>query len=763
MIGRILIYVALITSLSSIILYYLSSKDKKQYIKPARLFFHATVVIIIFAAAYLLNLILSHQFQYSYVYEYSDKDLGTALLLSTFYAGQEGSFFLWAFFTAIIGVFVMQYVSKPAASSENNKPVNYEPTVMMIYTLVLAFLILLLILKSPFLYLWEKFPEQVKEGFVPQDGRGLNPILQNFWMVIHPPILFLGFTFTLVPFAFAIAALMNRQYKDWISRVLPWTLIASGVLGLGIILGGYWAYGVLGWGGYWSWDPVENSSFIPWLVLVAAVHTSLAQKATGRFIKTNLVFSILAFLFVLYSTFLTRSGVLQNSSVHSFVEPGAVVYWVLVIFILSFLAISIGALLSRLKDINADIPEKENLTTVSKSNFLFIGSYIIIALAAIIIAGTSMPLISKNNIDASFYNQMSIPLTIIIMLFAAVTFYIGGKKTDKKEFLNKMIFPLVMSVIATALGIILLVNEVLYIVFMFSAFLVFFISIQKIYDNIKKKKASFGASIAHIGLALFLLGVIGSARYSEEKDISLQLNVPQEIFGYKFTYTGLEQFSDPNNKKDEKYYLNVLVEKDNKEMMMKPVIYKSSYMDNIIKNPDIASFPTKDLYLSPQEYLPQENFSSQDLYQITKSGKQIFGFNLSLISLDAGESMMQQSNNGNFDLAAKFLLTYDGKNDTVKMKLPFQNGEPMPQAFVYPKLPDYTFYLNSVKLKETGVPENTAEVAVIDKSKPESPKKPETLIAKVAVKPYIGVLWAGAFLLVIGFFYSAVRRIKSSK
>ena len=760
MIGRTLIYFAFATSIITIVLYYLNFKGRTQLKKTARLFFHSTVVLIILASAYLLNLILSHQFQYSYVYEYSDRDLGTALLISTFYAGQEGSFFLWALFTAIVGVLVLNYVSKPKPELKN---VDFESPVMMIYTLVLSFLILLLILKSPFIYIWEKFPEQVKEGFVPQDGRGLNPILQNFWMVIHPPILFLGFTFTIVPFAYANAALFIKQYKSWISEVMPWTLIASGTLGLGIILGGYWAYGVLGWGGYWSWDPVENSSLIPWLVLIAAIHTIIAQKVTGKFIKTNLIFCILAFLLVLYSTFLTRSGVLQNSSVHAFVEPGAIVYSVLVIFILSFIVISIIALSIRWKDIQSQLKVKENHIAFSKENFLYIGSLVIIALAAIIIAGTSMPIISKNNIDASFYNQMSLPLTIVILIFAAITFYLGWQNKESENLKSKMIFPLVMSVISTAIAAILAVHDIMFIILMFSAFLLFFVSIQKIYDLFKSPKASLGSSLGHIGIALFILGVIGSARYSQEEDISLELNTPQNAFGYSFTYLGLEEYKDPNNTKDQKYFLNVRVEKDNKEMLMKPVIYRSSYMDNIIKNPDIANFVSKDLYLSPMEFLPAEMFAAKDLYLITSSEKEINNFKLKLIDFDAGNAMMQQSNNGNFDMSARLLITLNGKSDTLKLSLPYKSGEPEPQAFTYSKLPNYTFYLNSVKLKGSGAEENTAEVAVIDKTNPATPKKSETLVAKVAIKPYIGVLWAGAFTLIGGFFYSATRRLKIKK
>ena len=148
-------------------------------------------------------------------------------------------------------------------------------------------------------------------------------------MVIHPQVLFIGFTSMSVPFAYAVAGMLKRDYVSWIRVSTPWTVFGAMVLGTGVVMGGFWAYETLGWGGYWGWDPVENSSLVPWLFCVASIHTMLSQRRSGSFIKTNFVLSILCFIMVLYSTFLTRSGVLGDTSVHSFVEPGMLVYWML--------------------------------------------------------------------------------------------------------------------------------------------------------------------------------------------------------------------------------------------------------------------------------------------------------------------------------------------------------------------------------------------------------------------------------------------------
>ncbi|HQT92453.1 MAG TPA: cytochrome c biogenesis protein CcsA, partial [Candidatus Kryptobacter bacterium] len=250
--------VPLLAAVASIVYYYLSSK-RESYLRPARSFFLVNVYSVITLFAFFLYLILSHQYQYTYVWSYSANNLSTPLLLSTSYAGQEGSFFLWVFYTAIISIFLLRY-------SRQHK---YESIVIPVLLLFEVFVLTILTIKSPFAKVWQTFAN-VPVGTQPQDGRGLNPLLQNFWIVIHPPILFLGFATAIVPFAYAVAGLIRKEYTKWATYLQPWLVLNVLTLGAGIIIGGYWAYITLGWGGFWGWDPVENSSLIPWLFSAAA-------------------------------------------------------------------------------------------------------------------------------------------------------------------------------------------------------------------------------------------------------------------------------------------------------------------------------------------------------------------------------------------------------------------------------------------------------------------------------------------------------------
>ena len=351
MIGSILITLALLASVFTIIMYYLTNKGYSNTLKPARMGYHTMTICIIAASAFLLNAILQHDYQFYYVFNYSNEELPMGLLMSTFYAGQEGSFMLWLLLTSIVGLILLDYTSKRG---------DLEYRVMMVFTLAAAFLLVMVspALKNPFAFIWANptFIESTKinpsflslpflqnfmftdpgtsknliqmnselagllasnnipvEDFIVK-GKGLNPLLQNFWMQIHPPMLFIGFSMSTVPFSFAFAALIKNEYKDWIKQSFPWVLAATAVLGLAIMLGGYWAYGVLGWGGYWGWDPVENSSLVPWIIGLASVHTLLIQHKTqsaggaGRYVKTNLILCIMMYLLVLYSTFLTKKN-----------------------------------------------------------------------------------------------------------------------------------------------------------------------------------------------------------------------------------------------------------------------------------------------------------------------------------------------------------------------------------------------------------------------------------------------------------------------
>src|SRR5690606_10649574 len=255
---------------------------------------------VLISSAILLYLILTHQFQYAYVYQYTSLDLPGNYLFSSFWAGQEGSFLLWILYTCVIGLLLIRWAR------------SYEAPVMAVIAFCQFFLLAMIVgLKigplpigsSPFALLIERFPDapvfQQQPDFVPADGNGLNDLLQNYWMVIHPPTLFVGFASMIVPFAYAVAGLWTRRYTEWVRPALPWALFATVILGIGIALGGYWAYVTLSFGGYWAWDPVENSSLVPWLVGIAGVHTMIAQKKSRSNHRAALFLSIVAYMLVI--------------------------------------------------------------------------------------------------------------------------------------------------------------------------------------------------------------------------------------------------------------------------------------------------------------------------------------------------------------------------------------------------------------------------------------------------------------------------------
>lgn len=756
MTGRILVYIFFSTALISCVSFFLVNLGKEKYLKAGRFFYHITATLILSTAAYFMYLILTHQYQFAYIWEQSNSELQLPLLMSTFYSGQEGSFMLWLTMTSIIGIFLLNYVSKGD---------RLEPQVMSVFTLIVAFLSFILILKSPFLYVWEKFAGDVEAGFIPQDGRGLNPLLQNFWIVIHPPTLFLGFSSLAAPFCFAIGTLMKNRYNDWINFSMPWLLFSGMVLGLGIMMGGYWAYGVLGWGGYWAWDPVENSSFIPWLVIVAAIHTMIAQKRTGGFKKTNLVLCIASYLLVLYSTFLTRSGILGDSSVHSFVDPGYEVYLALIVFISLFTVISLAAILFRYKELRKLSAETNKV--FSRESALFIGAITLCAAALVIFAGTSWPIFSKGSIDAEFYNRMNLPIAILIALINGISLLLKWKHNDEKKFFQSLVFPLTLALVVTVGLVIIGVKDFLIALFALASLFAFFVNAELAVNAFRKKKSSAGAYIAHVGLALVFLGIIGSSKYSKEENLSLELNKPVDAFGYTLTYIGATPFEDPNNKTDTKYYFNVKIEKDNKEMLLQPVMYYSEYSKGLMKNPDIANFVTKDFYLSPMGLVEPEIFAADELHEFKKGEeKRIGNVTVQFDDFDFGniEKGGAEIQSGNYSIGAILKVKDNRYSETLEPRIKYTDGNP---EYRVAKMSDndvlgFYFVKMSVKGEEEGGA--TATIAVVNSAdKDVKTKTDETLVLTASIKPFINVLWAGTGILVLGFFLSILKRRKELK
>jgi cytochrome c-type biogenesis protein CcmF len=518
----------------------------------------------------LFVIISNHYFEYHYAYNYSDRKLPSYYLVSTFWNGQEGSFLLWLSWHAVLGIVVIA----------TNK--FWEAPVMTIFSLVQAFLASMIlgvvipglefkIGSSPFILLRDAMQDapifKAQPEFIPKDGQGLNPLLQNYWMVIHPPVLFLGYALTVVPFSYCLAGLWLKKYSDWIRPALPWTLIGGGTLGLGILMGGYWAYETLNFGGYWNWDPVENSVFVPWLILVASLHTMITYKNSETALKASIILVISVFIGILYSTFLTRSGILGDTSVHSFTDLG--LSGQLLLYLLFFLTASLVLSIIRWKEIPST--EKE-ASTYSREFWIFIGASTLCLMGFQVLAGTSIPVVNAilTNLgierklapptDAvAFYSKFQIWFAIAIGILSAVGQFFWWKKMDRKLLMNQLFVPAIAALLVALLVVNLSkVFNLSYALLMLAGFFTIFANAKILFSLLKSSPSLSGGAIAHIGVGLMLIGIMFSAGYSKivslnntglqiSKEFSEEFNrdnlllfihEPRTMWGFDIEYLG---------------------------------------------------------------------------------------------------------------------------------------------------------------------------------------------------------------------------------
>lgn len=798
MIGSIFLSLALVFSIIAMVMYYLSFKGYKNTLNIARYSYHGMAIFVIAASTFLWYAILTHQYQYKYIFSYSQNSLSTGLLFSSFWGGQEGSFMLWLLLTSIIGIILQSYSSKRG---------DLEPRVMAIFALATSFLLVMVSpwFKNPFEYIWmtpifidvkninaqflnlpfiQNFiftDQQSNTTFVQMssqlhtllaqagvqvnqfiaDGKGLNPQLLNYWMQIHPPMLFVGFSMATVPFAFAMAALMKNDYREWVNQSLPWVLAGTGILGLGIMMGGYWAYEMLGWGGYWAWDPVENSSLIPWLIGVASIHTMLVQKRSlkttsgiGRYAKTNLILSILTYILVLYSTFLTRSGVLGDASVHSFVDPGQLVYLFLVVFIGTFILLGFGSIALRWKHLEDKTVYDE--TVLSRELSLFTAAIILVASAIIVLVGTSAPLFG-HAVDTFFYDEMHLPIAIIIGLLNGLSLLIKWKSTNTKDLIKESMLYVIASVVLTVLIVVFGgVHKTMMIILTFSAVFAIVVNGEIAFKIIKGNLKNLGGYIAHIGISLFILGIVGSAAYSDHKNVELVKDKPTTAFGYEMTFTGYTPIEN-----NTKYAFNINMKKGDKTYTVSPVMYISEYNNSLMREPAILNLFSKDIYLAPLGFDEGTNPSTGggEIVQLEK-GK-VTEYKNSKISFDkfdiSSETMADMQAGKDFQMGANLTVESNGKKEQFELFRKSVSGEV--------QFTDYISENAGLKIKLTNLTAEMIEVSITSLNENQQhvvEQKQEVLSVTASIKPYISLVWIGIIVMVLGFFVAVARRLKES-
>jgi len=581
--GVITLWVGFFSLALSTFFYWRAMRGIERAQEWARQAYYYGTFAIFLASAILAYLIVTHDFRLHYVFSYSDLSLPLHYLISTFWAGQEGSFLLWLLWGAIMGIFFIRFAR------------HYENRALFVYNLTLISLLAILLRQSPF-----RFLQGLPPGQVPMDGQGLNPLLQNPWMTIHPPIMFLGYAATAIPFALAIAALWDRRYEEWVKASLPWVLVAVVTLGSAILLGGYWAYVTLGWGGYWGWDPVENSSLVPWLTSSALVHGLLLQKARNRFRKLNFFLAIISFVLVVYATFLTRSGVLADFSVHSFVDLG-ITGW-LVFNLVFFLLLGLGFLIWRWREIPSEVGEEPFF---SRTIFFVIAIGALLATATVVLVGTSSPLITRlftkpSQVGADFYNRVTLPVAILLALLLGVVPYLHWKGTTaelRQRLLLAFGLALGGSLLAFALG----ARGWLFLLFLLTAAMAFASNLLKSIDEVRKGRLrAMGGYLAHVGLGLMLVGIVTSSAYDKTEKVTLPQGEPRTLFGYTLTFKGVDN-RDPS----EKQAMVVEVrDAKGKAHLARPRMFVNEKTRQLVAHPDVLVRLTHDLYISPVEYDP---------------------------------------------------------------------------------------------------------------------------------------------------------------
>ena len=479
-------FTALLTSVAAAVFYFRAASIRDPRLALPRTLLLTSVSLVVLASAVLIVLLLRHDFSNGYVYGYSDSTLYLCISFShRSMRGGRGSFLFWCLCSAVIALWLMR--SRLTT-----------PAMMTVYLFAHSMLLLLVFVKSPFRMIWDMYP-QVPVGQVPADGHGLNPLLQNFWMVIHPPVLFLGFALMAVPFSQAIAALWTRRYEALAREGLGWVLMGAFVLGLGIMLEAYWAYGVLGWGGYWGWDPVENSSLIPWLTAVALVHTLIAQRRTGKYLRTNFVLAIVTFFLVVYSTFLTRSGILGDASVHSFTDPGSAVYGLLLVFLALIAVIGVVMMVLRIREM---APTPGHAGWLTRELLLGAGAILLLLSALVILFGTSLPIFSTTRVEPSFYDSTNLPVAILIAFLIGISLYTQWEDQDVRFTLQKSWKTLLAAFLISAVLVVTGMRDPLTSVLVFTALFAFLVNVETGAMGIRGGVLFLGASW-HISVLRF--------------------------------------------------------------------------------------------------------------------------------------------------------------------------------------------------------------------------------------------------------------------
>ena len=532
-----------------------SRKNKYGVPAGARFGVFAVAGLVTLAVGVLLVSLLTHNFSLKYVADYSSRSTSLLYLVTGLWAGNPGSLLFWGWTISLSGAVLLW------RSDKNNRGLMPEAVSVIMFTVIL-FLVLLFI-ESPFKGL----------SPVPADGLGLKPVLQNIGMVVHPPLLLAGYALFTVPFALAMSALFNRKVDDaWVTTAKRWSIAAFLLLGLGNVLGMWWAYAELGWGGYWAWDPVENAGLMPWLLVTAFLHSGIMYLRRGLFKTWTVILAIAGFWLTIFGAFLTRSDV--KGSVHTFGQtPMTPVFiWFLVIT----LAGSVWLLLDRRKFIKST--EGDDSLVSGTGTFMAVSLLLSISTVCIFI-GTTLPVFTNIIPAKSYFNIVNLPLFLLIIALTGVCVLVGWKVPDLKRLGRQSILPLAVGILVVIALVVGGVNRWYAVVPFFILAAVLIATFVKwsadVTARMRGKKENFlvafvrlfmanrsryGGYIVHIAIVVLALGIIGSSAYKTQVEQTLNVGDTLTLDGYTMKYNGFDSSSAPQN--DGSVWLTIVANMD---------------------------------------------------------------------------------------------------------------------------------------------------------------------------------------------------------
>jgi Cytochrome c biogenesis factor len=798
--GHFFVLLAFTTSLLSTIAFFTASRQtdtvlKRSWLKYARTAFFIQVASVVTVFLTIFFICHNHYFEYLYAYKHASKELESKYLLACIWEGQEGSFLLWSIWHCVLGSILIL------------KSKEWEAPVMTVISLAECFLMLMIIGiyfgdvrigSSPFVLTRNEingpiFGRSDYLTFI-KDGVGLNVLLRNYWMVIHPPVLFLGFASTIVPFAFAYAGLITKKFGEWVKAALPWALFSGCVLGVGIMMGGKWAYESLNFGGYWAWDPVENASLVPWMIMIAGIHCMAIYNATGNSLRATYIFVILSFAFVLYATFLTRTGILGDTSVHSFTEAALAMNILIGLFAVAF-PIPMLVLFIKRSRLMPVVHKEENVS--SREFWMFIGSLIFFLSALYIIAVTSVPVYNKifnqhiadpENREFT-YNKVMVLVAVIIGSLTAIGQYFKYRQTNKNYYLSKILVALGLAIVITVA--ISIANPVTYYKqgsgFLGAIYLALFAAIFSVIANamyigtiLKGNFKSAGAAIAHTGFAMMIAGILissgnrqvisdnritgllmpfakdPSGRQTEDplENLTLLRDVPTQMANYTLTYSG-----DSAGSEKTRTFFNLSVRKKDttgkilENFILSPDVYRMK--DNTFSsNPDIKHYLFHDVFTYITSAADKNSIVDTAKYKMHELNlKDTVFYSKGYLILNA---ILKNPDTGRFhfapsDTALVADISVSGKDGTTRKAYPvltISNGEIQYQ--------DDTVFAQNLYLKLAGITDkNKFKIAIKESDVPA-----DFVTLKAYVFPYINFVWLGLILMAAGFITSIIRRAK---